>query len=75
LFDFKKWHPTFAQKHFFEVIPKKGFHDLSGKKNCRQKLHKNFSGKFQEIRAKIFRTTKNLIAPTPMLLVTNSKTH
>jgi len=29
--------------------------------------HKNFSGKFREIRAKIFRTTKNFLAATPMI--------
>jgi len=34
--------------------------------NCGQKEHKSFSGKFGEIREKIFRTTKNLPAPTPM---------
>jgi len=32
-----------------------------------EKKHKNFSGKFGKIRAKILRTPKNLLAPTPML--------
>jgi len=31
-----------------------------------QKSHNNFSGKFGKIRAKILRTPKNLLAPTPM---------
>jgi len=35
-------------------------------KICRQKLRNNFSGKFGEIRAKILRTLKNLLAPTLM---------
>jgi len=30
-------------------------------------LQNNFSGKFGEIRAKILRTFKNLLAPTPMI--------
>jgi len=33
-----------------------------------QKFHKNFSGKLGHIRAKILRTLKNLLAPTPMFL-------
>jgi len=32
-----------------------------------QKSHKNLSGKFGKIRAKIFHTPKNVLAPTPML--------
>jgi len=35
LFDFMKWRPTFAEKHmktFFGGHPKKGLHDLWGKK-------------------------------------------
>ena len=35
-------------------------------KICRQTSHKNFSGKFGEIEAKILRTPKRLPAPTPM---------
>jgi len=34
--------------------------------NLWQKAHKNVSGKFEEIRAKILRTPENLPAPTPM---------
>jgi len=33
---------------------------------CGQQAHKSFSGKFEEIRAKILRTPKNLPAPTLM---------
>ena len=36
-------------------------------KICRQTSHKNFSGKFDKIRAKILRTTRNLLAPTPLV--------
>ena len=36
----------------------------------RQKPHKNFLGKFGEIRAKIFGTPKILPAPTPMATLT-----
>jgi len=32
-------------------------------------LHKKFLGKFGKIRAKIFRTPKNLPAPTPMIAI------
>jgi len=34
--------------------------------NIRTELSENFSGKFGEIRAKIFRNPKSLLAPTPM---------
>ena len=40
--------------------------DLFFWKICRQKSHKNLSGKFVEIRAEILRTSKRLPAPTPM---------
>jgi len=36
-------------------------------KNCRQMPHKNFSGKFGEIQAKILLTPKNLPASTPVV--------
>jgi len=36
-------------------------------KICRQKSHNNFSDKFGEIRAKMVRIPKNLLAPTPMI--------
>jgi len=35
-------------------------------KICRQRSHKNVSGKFGEIRAKIHHTPTNFPAPTPM---------
>jgi len=36
------------------------------RKYSHKKWPKIFSGKFEEIRAKILRTSKNLPAPTPM---------
>ena len=60
-FDFKKWRPTFAEKHslrpILEVTPKTDLHVLLGE-NWGQKVHKSFSGKFGEIRAKILRTPR-----------------
>jgi len=57
----KKWRSTFAEKHmktfFLEVILKKVFMIFVGE-NCRQKLHKNFSDKFGEIRGKFLCTPK-----------------
>ena len=38
--------------------------------NCRQKSQNNFSGKSGEIRAKILRIPKILLAPTPMQITT-----
>jgi len=40
--------------------------DLCGRKYSHKELPEKFSGKFGEIRAKIFRNPKNLPAPTPM---------
>jgi len=54
----KKWRPRF-------VISTKGLHVLCERKFL-WKRRTNFSGKFGEIREKIFRTPKNLPAPTPM---------
>jgi len=53
-------------KTFFGVIPKKGLQIFVGE-NPRQKSHKNFSGKFWEIRAKILYNPQNLPASTPVL--------
>jgi len=52
-------------KTFFGGNPKGGVHDLCGRKYS-QKSCPNFSGKFGEIRTKIFRIPENLAAPTPM---------
>ena len=49
---------------FLEVIPKVGVHNLCGKNYSHKELPENFSGKFGEIRAKIFRTPKTLPALT-----------
>ena len=58
----KKWRPTLAAIHedvFLEVIPKRcSWYEI---------LAQNFLGKFGEIREEIFRTPKNLPAPTPMV--------
>jgi len=74
LFDFKKWHPTFAEKQmkaFLEVTPKKVFSSRSYREKIyRQKSHNNVSGKFGKSRAKILRTPKLLLAPTPIFLTT-----
>ena len=56
-FDFKKWHPIFAWKHtwpYCEGYTKKSSSWSLWEKIYRQKLHKNFSGKFGEIRAKFY---------------------
>ena len=50
---------------FLEVTPKQVFISFVGE-ICGQKAHKNFSGKFGEIRTKFLRTSKNVPAPTPM---------
>ena len=50
---------------FLEVIPKEDVHDLCGRKYSHKEMPENFSGKFGEIRSKIFRNPKNLPAPTP----------
>jgi len=44
------------------------FHSKNGlhKKIFSQKVAQNFLGKFEEIREKILRTLKNLLAPTPI---------
>jgi len=39
-------------------------------KNDRQKLHKNFFGKFGKIWAKILCTAKNLLTATPLCSLT-----
>jgi len=49
-----------------DITPKKGIHDFVGKIYW-QKAPRNFLGKFEEIRAKVLRTPKNLPAPTPVL--------
>ena len=49
-----------------EVIPTERSPWSLWEKICREKLHKNFSGKFGEFRSKMLRTPKNLPAPTPM---------
>jgi len=70
LFDFKEWHPRLAKKRedlFLEVTPKKGLDDLCGRKFVGKIAQKNFSVKFEEIRAKILRTPKNLPVPTPVM--------
>ena len=60
LFYFKKLSPNVCRKTSED-------HFLKGRtKNGRQKLHKNFLGKFRKIWAKILCTPKNVIAPTPM---------
>jgi len=55
-------------KTFFEGHPR---NDLCVWKYSNKKLSKNFLGKSGEIRAKIFRTPKNLPAPIPMVPVHN----
>jgi len=45
-----------------EVIPKQGLHE----KTFAQKVAQTISSKFGEIREKILRTPKNLLAPAPM---------
>jgi len=69
------WRPFFIPRSSLkrEVIPKKGLHDLWGKKFV-GKVAQNFSGKFG-IRAKIFRTPKNLPAPTPVVLTMQLPQH
>jgi len=57
-FDLKKWS---HEECFFGGHPKYGLHT--------QKVAKYFSGKFEEIWAKILRTPKNLPAPTPMFSI------
>ena len=54
------WRP------FLEVISKVSVRDLCERKYSHKRLSEDFSGKFKEIRAKIFRTPKNLPAPTSM---------
>ena len=54
--------------------PKKGFHDLWGKKFVGT-VAQNFSGKFGKIQANIFRTPKNLPAPTPVVLTMQLPQH
>ena len=54
------------RRFFWGVIPKKGLHDLCGRKYSHKKFPENFLGKFGENRAKIFRTPKYSPAPTPM---------
>ena len=55
-------------KAFLEVTPKKVFSSWSlWEKISRQKSHNSFLGKFGEIRAKILRIPKILLAPTPMV--------
>jgi len=61
-FCFKKMAPSVCRKwSHTKNHPKKGVHDLWGRKS-----HKNILGKFGEIWAKILRTPKNFPAPTPM---------
>jgi len=77
LFDFIKWRPTFAEKHkktVFRGHPKKGLHDLWGKRFV-GKVAQNFSGTFGKIRAKILHTPTNLPAPTPMVLTKQLPQH
>jgi len=57
----------FARPYFIDVNLKKVVHDLCmfvGRKYSHKKLTKNISGKFGEIRAKTYRTPKDL--PVPM---------
>jgi len=66
----KNWRSTCAESHedlFWEVISKDGVYDLCGRKYSHKGFPDNFSGKFEEYRAKIFRTPKTLPAPTHML--------
>jgi len=59
------WKNTWIPS-FLEVKPKKYLlHDLCGR-NMWAKCHKNVSGKFGKIRAKILRTPKNSPAPAPV---------
>ena len=51
---------------FLEVRPKKGLHDLCGRKSVGEVAQKLFGQKFGEIRVKILRTPKNLPAPAPV---------
>jgi len=71
LFAFKKWSPTFAEKHmktFFWRPHKENVFMIFVGEICRQTPHKNFSGKFGEIWAKMLRTPNNLPPPTPMTI-------
>ena len=54
-------------KTFFGGHPKKGLHDLWGKKFV-STVAQNFSGKFGKIRAKILRIPENSPAPTLVVL-------
>jgi len=66
---FEKIGPQRVQidmKTFF--YSKNGLHG----KNSHKKWSKTFSGKFEEIQAKILRAPKNLPAPNPMADVTRS---
>jgi len=66
-----KWHPTFAEKRmktfFWSSYQKKVFMIFVGE-NLWAKSHKNFLGKFGKILAKILRTPKHFLAPTPMVV-------
>ena len=60
----KKWFPTFSESYedfFWRPSQTK----VCLRKCSHKKWPKRFSGKFGEIRAKIFRTPKNLPDPTP----------
>jgi len=58
---FKEWRTTFVEKHlktFFGSHTKKKSSWSLWENICRQKSHKNYSGKFEEIWAKTFATPK-----------------
>jgi len=52
-----------SQEDHFWRSSQKGAYEFCGRKYS----YKTFSGKFEEIGAKIFRTPKNMLAPIPML--------
>ena len=61
LFDVKKWREVCIKTQedlFLEVAPKRGLHNLCGRKFVGKSCTINFSGKFGEIRAKSFAPPK-----------------
>jgi len=66
LFDFKKWCPSFAEKHmktfFQKVITKKSLWEQI----CRQNRTKTFGASLGKFGRKSFAAPQNLPAPTPM---------
>jgi len=58
LVDFKKWLSTFAEKHtnppLLEVTPRKGLHDLCGRKFVGKRRTKTFRASLGKLRQKSF---------------------